>query len=391
LNKITRSIFPVVDDNILKYLDDDGQIVEPLFYAPIIPMILVNGTKGIGTGFSSSIMCYNPIDIISYLQNKLNNNYTDVEFLPYYEGFKGVITKLSPEKVLIKGVYEKVGADMVRVTELPVGFWSDDFKQLLEDLIEPGVDKEGKKKLAIVKDYDDMCKDTTVDFTITFMKGKLDELENAKGDHGCNGLEKVLKLYTTNSTTNMHLFNAEDKLKKYNSIQSIIDDYYDVRLNLYQVRKTHIIDVLEKELVLLDNKVRFIQENLDDTIDLRKKKKEVIIQILKDKDYAVINSDEDYKYLIKMPMDSVTEENVNKLNNEKQTKELELITVKNITINQMWLNELNELKEVYLEYKADREKRMSGSTEVKKMKKKVIKKKVIMNTIITDEVTDFAC
>ena len=136
LNKITRSIFPASDDNILNYLNDDGLSVEPVFYAPIIPMVLINGSKGIGTGFSTDIMCFNPLQIIQYLKNKLLSIEEDMEFIPYYEGFQGLITKISDDKFLIKGVYEKLGNDKIRVTELPVGYWTEDFKELLEEIID---------------------------------------------------------------------------------------------------------------------------------------------------------------------------------------------------------------------------------------------------------------
>ena len=195
---------------------------------------------------------------------------------------------------------------------MPVGYWTENFKEHLEGLIEPGVDKEGKKITPIVKDYDDMSKDTNVDFTITLQKGKIEELEANIVEHNCNGIEKLFKLYSTNSTTNMHLFDANDKLKKYNKVEEIIDDYFDTRLKLYQTRKEYMIDALEKELILLSNKARYIKENLDDTIDLRKKKKEQVIQMLKEKGYDVIGDDIEYKYLTKMPMDSVTDENVEK-------------------------------------------------------------------------------
>jgi DNA topoisomerase II len=373
LNKITRTLFPTNDDNILKYLNDDGLIVEPIYYAPIIPMILVNGSKGIGTGFSTDIMCYNPIQIIQYIKNKLSLTETNSEFIPFYDGFKGQITKLSDEKYLIKGLYEKTANDTIRVTELPVGFWTEDFKELLEKLIEPGQDKDGKKITSMVKDYDDMSKDTNVDFTITFAKGKLEELEQSKGDYACNGLEKLLKLYTTNTTTNMHLFDSDDKLQKYENVSDIIDAYYDVRLKLYQTRKDYLIDSIEKELVLLSNKARYIKENLEGTIDLRKKKKEQVLEMLQSKDYDIIDDDSDYKYLTKMPMDSVTEENVERLLTEKGNKETELATIKSTTINQMWNSELDNLSEQYLEYKEIRQRLMDGE-DTKKGKKKVISK-----------------
>ena len=372
LNKITRTIFQQTDDDVLEYLNDDGLLVEPIYYAPIIPMILVNGSKGIGTGFSTDIMCYNPLQIIEYLQNKLRYIEDDIDFIPYYEGFKGHITKLSDDKFLIKGIYEKLAVDKIRVTELPVGYWTEDFKELLEHWCNPGEDKDKNKLPAIIKDYEDMSKDTNIDFTITFMKGKLEELEKSKGDHGCNGLEKLLKLYTTNTTTNMHLFDANDILQKFDKVSDIIDSYYDVRLKLYQTRKDYMIESLERELMMLTNKGKYIKENLDGTIDLRKKKKEQVVEMLQTKGYDVIGDDTNYHYLTKMPMDSVTEENVDKLNKERGDKEVELEAVKSTTINKMWLNELEILKEQYIEYKDERTRLMNG--EDFKPKKKVVSK-----------------
>ena len=375
LNKLTRTIFPAADDHVIKYLTDDGTPVEPLFYAPIIPMILVNGSKGIGTGFSTDIMCYNPVDIIDYLKTKLSSDTIyDKPILPYYEGFKGTITKLTDHKYLIKGNYTTVGADTIHVTELPVGFWTDDFKELLESLIEPGQDKTGKKIVPIIKDYCDMSKDTNVDFTITFAKGRLTELQGSKDDNGCNGVEKLLKLYTTNSNTNMHMFDANDKLKKYATVEDIIDDYYVTRLDLYVKRKDYMIRSIEKELLLLSNKAKYIKENLEGTIDLRKKTKDVVIQMLNNKNYDIMDNDADYKYLTKMTMDSVTEENVNKLFDERENKSAELSVIKSTTINQMWSGELDNLRVEYLEYKEQRQRLMDGCEAKKKV---VVKKKLL--------------
>ena len=319
-------------------------------------------------------MCYNPLQIIEYLKKKLGQTLEEEPepFLPYYEGFQGQVTKLSEERFLFKGVYEKVGPDRIRVTELPVGYWTEDFKELIEELIEPTVGKDGKKVAASVKDYDDTSKDTNVDFTITFAKGRLDELEQVKADYGCNGLEKLLKLYTTNTTTNMHLFDAKDVLQKYEKVTDIIDAYYEVRLNLYGSRKDFMIRALERDLVVLSNKAKYIQENLDGTVDLRKKKSEEVQTMLTEKGYDKIDDDEDYRYLVKMPMDSVTEENVEKLLKEKGTKEATLEQVKKTSVQEMWSGELDALTVKYLEYKTDRTRLMNGE-DVKK-KKSVVKK-----------------
>ena len=206
------------------------------------------------------------------------------------------------------------------------------------------------------------------------MKSKLEELEKSKGDYGCNGLEKLLKLYTTNSTTNMHLFDANDTLHKYENIPEIIDAYYETRLKMYETRKEYMIDALEKELVLLSNKAKYIKENLDGTIDLRKKKKNQVIEMLQEKGYNIIDDDEDYKYLIKMTMDSVTEENVDKLLKDTRNKETELEIIKNTTIYKMWITEIDNLREQYIEYKEERAKLMSGEDTSKIIKKKIVSK-----------------
>jgi len=392
LEKITRFIFMEQDDHVLNYLSDDGTPVEPQFYVPIIPMVLVNGSKGIGTGFSTEIMCYNPKDIIAYLKNKLTETkgLCSIEFMPYYEGFNGSISKVGDSRYLFKGTYEKLGPDKIRVTELPVGFWTEDFKELLEELEEEEKDKdnkgtkekEKKKTSPYVKEYDDKSKDTNVDFIITFNKGKLEELEQAKGDYGCNGLEKVLKLYNTSSTTNMNLFNSEDKLTKYNAVSEIIDDFFDTRLVYYGKRKAYLIDVLEKELVVLSNKVRYIQEVLSGSIDLRKKKKDEIIKLLQDKGYDKIVTgdsivDEEYKYLVRMPMDAVSDENVDKLMNEHKRKQNELAEIKATSCQQMWLRELSALEQEYTNYRMERDIAINGLQKGKSsvvVKGKVTKK-----------------
>lgn len=384
LTKWTRFLFKQEDDDILTYLNDDGFPVEPIYYAPIIPMILVNGSKGIGTGFSTEVLSYNPLHLIEYLKMKLMaNTAADIEalhafeFMPYYEGFTGSIQKIAEQKYLVKGKYTKLGGDKIRITELPVGTWTDDYKEYLESLTEASVDKTGKKTAApVIKEYDDMSKDTTVDFVITLAKGKLDELEMQTTEYG-NGVEKQFKLTSTLSTTNMHLFNAEDKLRKYDTVQSIVDDYYLTRIEMYQTRKDHLIRRLESELNVLSNKVRYIKENLEGSIDLRKKKKEEVIAILVSKKYDIQEGDAEYKYLVKMPMDSVTEENVLGLNKEHAKKSDELALTKARTIKDMWFYELEQLEEVYKEerermWRVDHGGGSAAATLDKK--KKVVKK-----------------
>ena len=369
LNPITRFIFPKDDEPILTYLDDDGTMVEPDFYIPIVPMILVNGGKGIGTGFSYEGMCYNMKQIIAYLQNKIKGKSVG-RIEPYYEGFKGKIIKLTDYKFMIKGNYEIISHNTVRITELPIGTWTSPYKAFLESLM---LDKapNGKKRKPIVKSYKDSCTDTLIDFTVRLNAGFLPDLISKSFDNNLNQFEKVFRLYTTKSTTNMYLFNKDQRLKKYDNVYEIIDEYYPVRYNAYIKRKKYIIDALEKELVTISNKAKFIKENCDGIIDLRKKKKDVIIELLKTRGYDIINNDPEYMYLRRMPMDSVCEENVEKLLKEKGDKETELTTVKNTSVEKMWLDELNILSKEFCKYQNDRIVRNKGiGAKIKKKKKK---------------------
>ena len=138
------------------------------------------------------------------------------------------------------------------------------------------------------------------------------------------------------------------KVKKYENVNEIIEDYYKTRLEYYKKRRLYLIDNLERALVLLSNKVRFINCNLDGTIDMRKKKNSEINELLTKMKFSM--KDSDYEYLIGMPMKMVSTENVERLINEKDKKENELNSIKSMTEKQMWLNELVQLKTAYNEF-----------------------------------------
>ena len=181
-----------------------------------------------------------------------------------------------------------------------------------------------KPKVIYIKDFQNNSTESKVKITITFVKDKLEELES-EITNNINGVEKLLKLATTTTNTNMYLFNSKLQLRKYDTVNEIIDDYYIERLNLYDRRKKFIINKLNNELIKLSNKARFINENLEGTIDLRHKTREQINKLLISKKYDMVllpNSenilDDNFKYLVELPMNSVTVENVNKILNEEQ-------------------------------------------------------------------------
>ena len=335
LEPITRKIFHPIDDEILQYQDDDGYVVEPSHYIPVIPMLLVNGAKGIGTGFSTDILSYNPVDIVHYLRMRLQGVVMEDELIPYYKGFKGTITKVEENvgKYLIKGMYKVMNASEVLITELPIGTWTDDYKSYLETII------EGKKK-AIIRDYEDNSTDKDVNILIKFTKGYLETNTNT------DELEKLLKMNTIKTTNNMHLFNSKEQLKRYSTVKEILDEFYEERLVMYEKRRKYRLQNIENVLKTITNKVKYIEGILNNTIDLRGKRAADIELMLTTYGLEKDKEKDNFHYLTKMAMDSVSKENVDKMNNQKGLLEGEFKTLTEITNKEMWCEDLDELEKV---------------------------------------------
>jgi DNA topoisomerase II len=253
LEALTRLIFRPEDDVLLTHREDDGSKVEPYFYLPIIPMILVNGTIcGIGTGWSSNVPCYNPIDLIAsikvWLDNDgkvlINNNNTVVsllpELIPWYRGFTGTIESDHKDTTRFTswGRVSLQGKKWV-IDELPINVSTSKYKEQLETWKE-------SKEIKDFKNYCDPKTETQVNFVI---------IESEDG-LSCN--RDTLKLGSSIRTSNMCLFTETEQLRKFNTVEEIIDAFCNVRYSYYIKRKKHQLDDLEYKIKFLGNKKRFL-------------------------------------------------------------------------------------------------------------------------------------
>ena len=325
LNPIVKLLFPESDFPILNYLEDDGLSIEPEYYIPIIPMVLVNGMVGIGTGFSTNIPQYNPNDIIDNIINKLNNKpYKDM--IPWYNGFNGNIYTISKNKFSTYGVYDVIDENTIEITELPIGTWTQNYKSFLDSLI---YNKQNPSKSQCIVSYEDHSTDSRIMFRVKLVDTDLD-------------IDKLFKLTSSKTTTNMHLYDAHNKIKKYNSIFDIFDEHYDARLNLYDTRKKHDLDNLQKSINLNEIKMKFIKLVINDEIIIYKNKKENIVNKLVEHDFPKI--DKSYNYLLNLPLTQFTLEKIQELQEIIDNLTEQFNTLSNKDIKDIWSNELLALK-----------------------------------------------
>jgi DNA topoisomerase-2 len=353
MDMLTHLIFREEDDDLLEQVIDDGDLVEPIYYVPIIPMILCNGcVAGIGTGWSCNVPCYNPLDLIECIKVWLDNDGEVMmeeenicllpEIIPWYRGFEGEIEKTSTTgKYITYGKIEDGPKNTKIVTELPIGLWTEKFKENIEDYLE-------NKKIKDMKNY---STPKQINFVLSETKDGLTiDIEN-------------LKLYTYVYTSNMVLFNEKSELYKYNKIQEIINNFCKVRYDFYIKRKKKQISELEKEIKFLGNKERFVSEVINGDLKVMKIKEDILIKNLENKGYdkyyknEIDNTNEDidinvttssgYEYLLRLQVRTFTLEKVQSLKNDILSKKTELTNLIKISEKDIWLSELKEFEEQY--------------------------------------------
>lgn len=326
LQPYVKHLVPSDDFPLLNYRDDDGLTVEPDWYAPILPMILVNGARGIGTGYSTFVPSYNPKDLKAALVEWLKAECEDdsalekAKLVPYVEGFTGKIEDVGKGDFIARAVYKCIGKNVV-VTDLPPGTWTTDFKEMLDAFCE---------KKEIVKDYVDKSTDTDIYFEISLIDAlSLDKLEKTFGL-----VEKI-------KTSNMHVFDVNGHIKKYDSPNEMLIEYAHKRIALYKQRKVYMLKELRGRLPYHRNVVEFIRLHCDDEIDLRRKTDEECDTILEDAGLERI--DESYDYLLKLPMRTLTKENIEKHQKQLDDLNARIADIEKTAPHTMWLSDLSHI------------------------------------------------
>ncbi|KAK1937919.1 DNA topoisomerase 2 [Phytophthora citrophthora] len=379
LEQLTRRIYDPLDNDCLKYLDEDGQSIEPEWYIPIIPMVLVNGSDGIGTGWSSSVPTFNPLDIIKGLRQMINAEEV-TPLTPWYRGFTGHIVEKTNSRgtdtgnYIVQGLYEVQDDSTLVISELPVKTWTQTYKQFLEGLLDAGT----------IKDFKENHTDVKVLFTITLEPKALTDISKAPG-----GIIKKFKLESSLSTSNMHLFDAAGHIKKYENPKEIMEEFYGIRLEFYDRRKKSMLQKLQDQIKLLSNKARFVLSVVEGKLIVNNRKKQELLEELVAEGYDQIvpkskkkannddsnESDDDetdlagasrgYDYLLSMKIWSLTKERVDSLRAELQEREQEHSVLEGRTVQDLWLTDLDALEKMLVETEEERERILAHTPKKK--------------------------
>jgi len=361
LSPLAEHIFNKNDENVLKYLTDDNQKIEPEWYCPILPMVLVNGADGIGTGWMTKIPNFNPREIVSNLKRLIKGEEPKL-MIPWFKNFRGQIEALDAQRFVVNGEVSHLSDTKVEITELPVKTWTSNYKEMLE-----GMMKGDEKTPASINDYKDYCTDSTVKFIVEMKEADIEKAEKEKGIH------TFFKLQTTMTTSSMVLFDHLGCLRKFENVEQILREFFSVRLDLYEKRKKFMVGMLESEAGKLSNQARFILEKCDGSLKIENKKKKIMIEELvrkgydsdpikafkksqadatddveetedddEEKEKEVDTKGPDYDYLLGMPMWNLTQEKKDEICKKRDEKQKELRALVGTTIEQLWERDLDE-------------------------------------------------
>jgi len=373
LEPIVDKIYRKEDSCILKHIDDDGLIVEPETYYPVLPMLLVNGCIGIGTGFSTDIPPYDPADIVGLLKDRLSakrDTLDNIALRPWWIGFKGAVQMVENGVWLTKGLYTFDDAKkMISVVELPIGTWTHDYKEFLEELCVTN-DKESKKP--VLRNYEDLYNHVDIRFDLYLEPDYYDDVKENPQE-----FEKRFKLTTTWRTSNMVAFTTDMKINKYTCVGGIVEEFYKERIVRYEERRQKEIQSLKQEALEADAKARFLKGVLNDTIDLRRKTDEEIVKIMKKHDLPPISNIKEpevvdsYDYLLRLRIDRVKASAIEDAEKAVMKAYEMLKVLENTTANAIWMKELDEFMDAWVEMKEARLALLTGDGVKPKSRKKV--------------------
>jgi DNA topoisomerase-2 len=321
LHENFRKIFRKEDDIILEQKKVGDIRIEPKYFIPLLPLILLNGAEGMGTGHATHIFCYSPEELKKAILKLLDGKkLEDNSLVPTWNGFTGKVERDKTNgQVKVTGDFKMVSTTEIRVTELPVGLQSDKYEEILIKL-----EDQGK-----IKSYKNASDDTGFEFILKVPRTtSMVEREE---------LLKTLKL-ESRDTENLTVWNPDGVIEKYESVEKLLAAFVEWRVERYEDRRQKQIQITTDQIAWLDEVVRFIAFYLDNTQKFRNTGKKELIELLQ------ANKFTQPERLLSMSIWTLTKDHsedlLKKLESEK--KKLDALNVD--TADKMYRRELSEFK-----------------------------------------------
>lgn len=278
LNKIiTDLLFPAIDENLLEYNIIDGEIGEPKFFIPIIPLVLLEDVCLPSTGWKIEIYARDINQVIDNIKSLIKNENYKLKNMSYFKNkFKGREILNSSYNMLI-GNYEipEKTKDQVIITELPPRMWIENYIESLEkkDFIDEVIDESSI---------------TNIKIKVIFKKGELNKLKDnyQSKNEFLDYIEDNLKIYSKLSHC-INLYTQKNTVMEFKNYTDIIRIWYDVRKDCYFKRIFREQILLKYKILITENIIRFIENH--ESYGISKKSDNIAIEILKSNEYIMIN------------------------------------------------------------------------------------------------------
>ncbi len=317
LSGACKQLFHSVDDHILEWEEDDGVRIEPKFYLPILPVVLINGASGMGTGYATSIPGHNPKDLketsLAILYGKKQK-----KLVPWYRGFTGTITE-NVNQTTTSGVLEVSNTTTIVIKELPVGNYTIAYREVLNTLEDKG----------LIKSYDDNSSEEKTEFVVRVSR----EVAAKPKDE----LLKIFKL-VSKDTPNLVVWDENGKIRRFNTADELLQWFVAFRLTKYEARRLYMLKAAEEKKADLTEELKFIKLYLVRSSVWSKTKTADIEQELVD---AGFTSPKD---LLAIRISRLTADSIKDLEGKIADKEAEIIRLTGTTATDLYMEDLNNLK-----------------------------------------------
>lgn len=321
MNPVLPKLF-VQDDFVnLEHQNFEGAKIEPRYYVPTLPLILINGSEGVSIGFAQKILPRNPVELAKWVRQTAERKKITADLTPYWEGMKCTVEQgESDQQWLIKGSFTRNNLTTITIDALPIGYNLKQYQDVLDKLVD---DK-------VIKGYDDLSDNDEFLFQL-----QTDRDFGRQSDDWIMNKLKLIKKVTENYTCT----DENNKVTVFDSVAQLLDAWYTKRIQYNQLRKDNNLSVMTEKMEDASAKAKFIQGVVDEQIELRNATEEEIVTLAGIYD-AELTPERTKRYL-GLSMRTLTKEEIAKLQKTVSQLKKEITAYKKLTLEDILMDDIS--------------------------------------------------